>query len=363
MEVRHGGVGYLRGGLPGGLPESGGPPLDFSVNVSPIGPPPAAVAAVRRRAADGGKYPDPFCREHRDALASCLGLDADRIVCGNGAGDLIYRIVYRKSPRGALVTAPAFSDYEKALREVSCNMVYHEISKNDFLLDEQILSKINRSVQIVFLCNPNNPTGLTIDRNLLELIVRKCNAHGVTLVIDECFNEFLDEAGTHSALPFAYEFQNVIILRAFTKIYAMAGLRLGYCVTGSVKDADAIVETGQAWPVSVIAQSAGIAALQDKDYIKNVRALIGEERTRMKYEFERLGVEVLGGEANFIFFRIGPGSGFDKKTFFDSLLRRNILIRCCGNYRSLDDSYYRSAVLTHDENTLLLQAMSEIRNL
>ncbi|MDR2803636.1 MAG: aminotransferase class I/II-fold pyridoxal phosphate-dependent enzyme, partial [Treponema sp.] len=115
------------------------------------------------------------------------------------------------------------------------------------------------------------------------------------------------------------------------------------------------------WPVSTPAQYAGIAALTEKNYITNARALVKEERARMKDEFRRLGLDVLGGDANFIFFRVSIGSGFDKNTLFDILLRRNILLRRCDNYRGLNDSYFRAAVLTHDENTLLLRSLSEIK--
>ncbi|MDR3356901.1 MAG: aminotransferase class I/II-fold pyridoxal phosphate-dependent enzyme [Spirochaetaceae bacterium] len=359
MELRHGGVEYLRDKFP----EGGGRLLDFSVNVSPLGPPPAVVEAVRRAAGDCGKYPDPFCSRLRAGLSSRLGLPADRIVCGNGAGDLIYRIVHWKKPRRALVVSPAFSDYEKALREASSHIVYQELSKKHFRLDDSILPKIDRDIRIVFLCSPSNPAGLTIEMNLLGMIARKCGESGTTLVVDECFNEFLDEPLAHSVLPLLSDFPNLIVLRAFTKIYAMAGLRLGYCVTGGAEDAAGLADTGQAWPVSAVAQTAGIAALRDTGYVEMVRGLVKTERTRMKAEFKKLGIEVLGGEANFIFFRIGPDSGFDKKNFFDSLLHRKILIRRCDNYRGLDDSYYRSAVLTPDENTLLLKALSEIRDL
>jgi threonine-phosphate decarboxylase len=370
MEIRHGGVDYLADGLP----ESGGRLIDFSVNISPLGLPEACVDALLRQlggesryakfapnlAPSLAKYPDPFCRRLRAALAEHLSVPACQIVCGNGAGDLIYRIAHWKKPAKALVTSPAFSDYEKALREVSCEIFYHALSKDTFELDQQILSKID-GVQIVFLGNPDNPAGRTIDTNLLARIVKKCNEYGVTLVIDECFNEFLDDPSAHTAIRYLKESRNLIILRAFTKIYAMAGLRLGYCVMGSEENARELADTGQAWPVSGVAQSAGIAALTEKDYIPNVRALIKTERTRMKDEFRRLGLQVLGGDANFIFFRITPDSGFDKDTFFDNLLRHNILIRCCDNYRGLDNSYYRAAILTHDENTLLLQALSEIK--
>jgi threonine-phosphate decarboxylase len=379
MEIRHGGVDYLDGGLP----EDRGRLIDFSVNISPLGLPEACVDALLRQLDDErgksryakfaakiapdlapslAKYPDPFCRRLRAALAEYLSVPACQIVCGNGAGDLIYRIAHWKKPAKALLTSPAFSDYEKALREVSCEIFYHTLSKDTFVLDQQILSKIDGGVQIVFLGNPDNPAGRTIEANLLARIVQKCNAYGVTLVIDECFNEFLDDPAAHTAIRYLKESPNLIILRAFTKIYAMAGLRLGYCVMGSEENARKLADTGQAWPVSGAAQSAGIAALTEKDYIPNVRALVKTERARMKDEFRRLGLQVLGGEANFIFFRITPDSGFDKNIFFDNLLRYNILIRCCDNYRGLDNSYYRAAILTHDENTLLLQALSKISN-
>ncbi|MDR2097285.1 MAG: aminotransferase class I/II-fold pyridoxal phosphate-dependent enzyme [Spirochaetaceae bacterium] len=360
MEVRHGGRDYLPEGVlkDGGF--DGAALIDFSVNVSPLGLPDGAAEAIRRAAADCHKYPDPFCRNLRSALSSLLAVDAGNIVCGNGAGELIYRIVMWKKPRAALICAPSFSDYEKALVEISCNIGYHELSKDDFSLDDKIMPKIDEA-EIVFLCNPNNPTGKTINPILLRDIIRRASKRGITLVIDECFNEFLDEPGAHTALPYIDEARNLIILRAFTKIYAMAGLRLGYCVTGSAEDAAALSNTGQAWPVSIPAQAVGIAALSDKDYVKRVRSLVKTERTMMKDAVSKLGIKVLGGEANFIFLKIDADSGFDKNTFFDSLLRRNILIRGCDNYRSLDESYYRAAVLNRSENAAMIEALREIK--
>jgi threonine-phosphate decarboxylase len=142
----------------------------------------------------------------------------------------------------------------------------------------------------------------------------------------------------------------------------MAGLRLGYCVTGRVEDAAALSNTGQAWPVSIPAQEAGIAALADKDYVKRARSVVKTERAMMKDALLELGINVLGGEANYIFFKIGADCGFDKNTLFDSLLRRRILIRRCDNYRGLDDGYFRIAILKPDENLFLLEALREIRN-
>jgi threonine-phosphate decarboxylase len=381
MEIRHGGIDYLMSAVhrnaggtadgndalngvpdngPGDGPDgtpSGGRIVDFSVNVSPLGMPEACAGAIR--AVDYSRYPDPFCRRLRAALSEYLGVAAEQIVCGNGAGDLIYRISRWKNPSRALVAVPTFSDYEKSLREISCEIVRYELSKESFELDRNILSKISADIQIMFLCNPNNPTGLTINAELLDLIIKKCGSLGVTLVIDECFNEFLDDPAAHTAVPYLKESPNLIIIRAFTKIFAMAGLRLGYCVTSGTEEADAIGNIGQAWPVSAAAQAAGIAALADKDYCNRVRSFVGCERARMKNEFRRLGLDVIGGEANFIFFRLSPD--FDKNTFFDSLLRNNILSRSCDNYYGLDNSYYRTAVLGREENNLLLKVLQKMK--
>jgi threonine-phosphate decarboxylase len=366
MEVRHGGKEYLRRVLSGGenaenRAAEDGRLIDFSVNISPLGLPASVIAALRGDVAGFGGYPDPFCGKLRSALAARFAVPAGRIVCGAGAGDIIYRIARWKKPAKALITAPAFSDYEKALREVSCRIIYHELAESGFLVDRKILPKITEDARIVFLSNPNNPTGLTIGRDLLGQIVRRCDTLGVTLVIDECFNEFLDEPLSHTAIPYLDESPRLIILRAFTKIYAMAGLRLGYCLMGSGEDAGALADTGQAWPVSSPAQAAGLAALADDDYYDRTRALVKVERERLKTGLTKLGFENPAGEANFVFFRVTPASGFDNDSFFDSLLRHNILLRRCDNYRGLDGSYYRAAVLARAENDALLQVLAEIR--
>jgi threonine-phosphate decarboxylase len=336
-----------------------GKPVDFSVNVSPLGMPKAAVRAVRRSAVSCAAYPDPFCKRLRAAISARVSVPAEHIVCGAGAADLIYRIVRWKRPDTALVTAPAFSDYEKALVEGGCRVTRYPLAKDGFAVDERLLSAINGG--LVFICNPNNPTGRTVERTLLERIVGRCADTNATLVIDECFNGFLDDPNAHSALPFLGAHANLIVLRAFTKIYAMAGLRLGYCVTGTEEAARALALTGQPWPVSAVAQSAGIAALSDRGYTERLRRLVSAERARLKAGLGRLGISVLGGEANFVFFRVPEGGPFDAETFFADLLRRNILLRRCDNYHGLDGSYYRCAVLTPRLNKRLLRALENIK--
>jgi threonine-phosphate decarboxylase len=335
--------------------------IDFSANINPLGLPQGVIQAIQGEAENFAKYPDPLCRALRAALAEHSGVEANRIVCGNGAADLIYRIVQYFKPRRALITAPSFSEYEKALTETGCSITTHTIGYPQFQIDETILSRISDDTDMLFLCNPNNPTGITIKRKLLEQIITRCGETKTILVIDECFNEFLDEPGAHTVKGFLNEAPYLIILRAFTKTYAMAGLRLGYLFCGSAETAGGIAGTGQCWAVSSAAQCAGIAALKERVYVEEARRLIQQERPLMKTALTGLGLEVLGGEANYLFCKIPEEGSFDKTTFFQTLLDRGFLIRNCGNYRGLDDSYFRIAVKKPEENKLFVDTLQEIR--
>lgn len=341
--------------------ERGGTILDFSANTSPLGLPEGVVNAVRQGLESCAVYPDPLCRELRAALAEYHGIDPSRVVCGNGAADLIYRVVNALRPRAALVAAPAFSEYEKALQEGGARITRHSLTAPDFRFDESYLPKIRAETDILFLCNPNNPTGITIEPELLHTIAARCAETGALLVADECFNEFLDEPAAHSLVNLLSRMKRLIILKAFTKVYAMAGFRLGYCLCGSPELADAVAAAGQAWSVSGLAQLGGIAALKETDYVDKLRHLIQTERERMRSALRSLGLEVLGGEANYLFFRLGPASGFDPDRFFSGLLDRGVLLRSCANFSGLDNRYYRTAIRTPQENRVLLEALGQIR--
>jgi threonine-phosphate decarboxylase len=351
----HGGNIYgIKTALPGGL-------LDFSANTSPLGVPPGVLDTLRREAPHFDIYPDPDCGELRKALGEHWRRDPGLIVCGNGAADLIYRTVTHIRPRRALLVVPGFSEYEKALETEHAKIIFYHLAPPRFEGDSKILSFITNKTDILFLCNPNNPTGILWDPPLLESIVRKCADTNTVLVVDECFNGFLDDPAGNSAVKFLDCAPALIILNAFTKLYGMAGFRLGYILCGSEKISRGIACTGQPWNVSAVAQAAGIAALKESPYIGELRRLVKAERTFMKNALADMGLEVLGGEANYIFFRLGDNSGFERSGFLEALLLRGFLLRSCDNYPGLDDSYYRICLRKHGENELLVQALGELR--
>lgn len=328
-------------------------PLDFSANINPLGMPPPAIEAARQSLQQCIHYPDPLCRELREALAVYEGVPMKRIVCGNGAADLIFRLITAVRPQKALLLAPTFAEYEQALRSVGCEIEFFTLREEElFSLTEAFLQMLSPEVDFIFLCNPNNPTGRTITPELLQRIVKRCIASQIVLVVDECFNDFLEQP-EHHTLKYALETApNLVLLKAFTKSYAMPGLRLGYCLCGSESLAERLLLCGQPWSVSIPAQAAGIAALKERGYLEKTRLFVQRERRWLTGELQKLGMYVFPSEANYLLFRTQTAIPLREQ-----LEAQGVLIRSCSNYRGLDRRYYRIAVRRHDENQKLVAAL------
>lgn len=348
MKLVHGGdwAGYRA--------EFGCDALDFSANVSPLGLPAGVAAAITNALPTADRYPDPLCRELRAALAGAEGVPADWILCGNGAADLIFRLALAVRPRRALLPAPTFAEYEAALQTVGCAVQRVFLrEENEFAVTEEFIDAVTPETDIVFLCQPNNPTGQVTPPALVERLVRRCAECGAVLVVDECFLDFLPDCDAWTAKQLLRDAPQLIILKAFTKLYAMAGVRLGYALCGDAALLEKMRGAGQPWAVSSLAQAAGLAALQETAYAGAVRALIAEQRPRMAAGLRALGLRVMDGQANYLLFRATPDFG-------EKLRRRGAVVRSCANYPGLDAAWYRTAVRTAEENTRLLQIMGEI---
>lgn len=328
-------------------------PLDFSANINPMGMPPGAVRAAADALQQCTQYPDPLCRELRAALAAYEGIPAEQIVCGNGAADLIFRIVAATHPQRALLLEPTFAEYEQALRSMDCSIAYFPLQESEgFVLPEAFLQQLTPEINLLFLCNPNNPTGRTVSPALLQEIWKRCEEAGILLVVDECFNEFLEHPEQNTLKGVLKTGTNSVILKAFTKSFAMPGLRLGYGLCGNGDLAERIFSCGQPWGVSIPAQAAGVAALQEQGYLERMRRLIQTERRWLSENLARLGLCVFPSEANYILFRTETEISLRER-----MEQRGVLIRACGNYRGLDNRYYRIAVRGHGENERLIAAL------
>lgn len=337
------------------LRKHGSMPLDFSASTSPLGMPRAAHEAAVEALRRCSLYPDPNCSSVRLSIARAYGVGADDVLVGNGAGDLIDRLAIALRPRSALVCAPTFSEYRVAFERVGCVVGEHRLEADrGFELDEGILGKVTRRLDVLVLCEPNNPTGRTCSDSLLARIARRCDETRTLLVVDECFGDFLDDGGSHSLLS-RIGAHRVLVLRALTKFHGMAGLRLGWCACADGALLRRMAEAAQPWSVSLVAQEAGIAALADKDYERRLRELVGRERPRLVRALEGLGCDVVRGEANFLLFRD------ETPCLAERLEEVGILIRDCGDFSGLGDGWYRVAVRTEGENDRLVAAMGEVR--
>ena len=348
MELVHGGdwAGYRA--------RFGHDALDFSANVSPLGLPQGVADAIVAALPTADRYPDPLCRELRTALSRAEQLPEPWILCGNGAADLIYRLVWALKPRRAQLPAPTFAEYAAALESVGCEVkrkTLHEA--DDFAVTEAFVQAVNQSIDLVFLCQPNNPTGQITPPELVQRLVRRCADCGAALVVDECFLDFLQQRDALTAKPLLQAAPNLVILKAFTKLYAMAGVRLGYALCANTALLAKMQAAGQPWGVSSLAQAAGAAALRETAYADAVRALIADQRPKLAAGLRALGLQVIEGSANYLLFRA-------PETLGAALQQRGVCLRSCGNYPGLSAGWYRTAVRTAPENEQLLQTMREV---
>ena len=301
--------------------------LDFSVNINPFGIPEKVKEAMQESLELCEHYPDIHHAKLIEKIGAYYHIPEEHILCGNGASELFVAIV------AANVTEAEISYYE--MKE-----------KDGFCLTEAFLQELQEDVDLVFLANPNNPVGNTIEDMLLEKICDRCRGKKITVVIDECFLEFTRKRGffeTHSL----QEYPNVIIVKAFTKLYAIPGVRLGFLFCGDQNRTEQILNQLPEWNISTIAEAAGLAALDETEYCNKTTSYIEKERAYLKAELEKMEIKVYPGEADFLLLKT-------EHPLYEKLLRAKILIRDCGNYRGLSKGYYRIAVKTHKENEKLI---------
>lgn len=325
--------------------------VDFSANLNPLGMPTAAREALRSNVDKFERYPDPASTELVDALSAAEGVPRPWVVACAGATDAFARVCAVLRPRRALVCAPCYSGYEQALAQAGADVVAHLLSPaDDFALGPDFARAIDNTIDLVFLANPNNPTGRCVERAVLLACLERAQACGAHVVLDECF---ADLTGRASSVELLCAHPHLVLVKAFTKTYALAGLRLGYALCSDEALAWRLREAGQPWSVSAPAQIAGVACLADEGYLARSRELVAHERARLADALAACGLRAIGGEANYLLFQ-GPSS------LDDALLAHGILIRSCANYRGLDQTWHRVAVRTPHENDALIAALGEV---
>lgn len=324
--------------------------LDFSVNTNPLGMPDEVKAAVINGADEYARYPDPFCRELTRTLAKRHRVAPEMVLCGNGAADMIFRIAACLRPRNVLMPQPTFSEYARSTELFGGKVWNYPLkAEHGFLLGGEFTEAIRRDTDMVFLCTPNNPTGRLIPLPLIRRTAEKCREIGALLVLDECFIEFTGGGSMDRELM---EHPNILLLRAFTKFYAMAGLRLGYLLCADTALLRKISRYGAEWSVSAPAQRAGLAALGTQGWRKKTESLVAEERAFLTGELRALGIAVFESDANFLLIKT-------RTPLFERLKAQGILLRRCENFPGLNEEYLRIGLKGRNENLILIEKIRE----
>lgn len=334
--------------------------LDFSANINPLGMPKEVKQALIESIEEIHHYPDACCRELKKAIAEREQLSDELIVCGNGAADLIFRIAYVLRPKKVLLTAPAFLEYEEALRQTGTETEQFLLAEEQgFRITENFLESITEETEAVFICNPNNPTGVLTSKKLLEKILERVAQTGGLLVMDECFLDFVWEEEQYSMKSFLKKSPNLIILKSFTKLFSIPGVRLGYALSDNRKLLKKMEAASQTWSVNLMAQKAGAAACTCSKFKEQTKLYVREEREFLKSRMERLlspySGKVFHSDANYLLLKIEK-----PRNLPELLLKKGIMIRSCANYAALSEHFYRAAVRTREENIRLLEALGEI---
>ncbi|MDQ4050466.1 MAG: histidinol-phosphate aminotransferase family protein [Thermoproteota archaeon] len=330
--------------------------LDFSSNINPIGPPKKAIAAIKMNANYLVQtYPDPDCRELKKNLSRYLEIDPEWINVGNGAIEIIHWFAYSTSIRGRVVVpAPTFCEYEIASQKVGAEVIF--VPLHNFDLDVGEIIEKAKGAHAVFLCNPNNPTGMLATKQIQKII--KNVDSSTRILLDECFIELTDKPDANTLVEQISEFDNLVILRSLTKSFGLAGLRVGYSVCNPTL-ARKLSTNKIAWNVNSLAQAAGVSALfEKKRYLSKARAVLKKERRFLHNNIEKLGsFHPLRSDSNFFLVHL---HGRNSTDFRDRLLQKSgVLVRDCSTFTGMGTQYIRIAIKKHNENVLLLKALED----
>lgn len=320
--------------------------LDFSVNSNPYGPSPLILEAIRSVRIE--RYPDRESIALRRALSERLDVSTEQILVGNGTAELIQLVAFAFLQKGnqALIIEPTFGEYERSVRLMDANVHrWRASSKDRFNLNPEDIHKRlhQRQMQVVFLCNPNNPTGQVISQE--ELSEWADQFPETLFIVDEAYLAFVN--GMNSTI--SLKRKNIVTLRSMTKEYAIAGLRLGYAV-GQGTTIAAMRNVRPAWNVNALAQAAGLAALQSKDYLAETLMRLRNDKEEFVARLKELNCKPVPSHTNYFLLPVRNGAQFR-----ESLLRQGILVRDCASFGL--PSYVRIATRTPEENMHLLNSL------
>ena len=345
--------------------------LDYSSNINPYGVPENLKKEIFEKLFVLERYPDPDYIELREKIAEKNNLNIENIIVGNGATEIIFLFMKILSPKKVLIVSPTFGEYERAIKAStlaadSLEINYFELKEaENFVLNiKNLETELENNYDLLILCNPNNPTGQFLKLKKLEEILKICEQKNTKLFVDEAFVEFVEDWENESIINSKENKENLFVIRAFTKFFAIPGLRLGYGICFNNNLLKKMLEKKEPWSVNNIADLAGKTVLDDENYIQKTKEWIKDQKKYMHENLNKIeGLRAYKTEVNFILLKIEDNlleKGLDVKNLRKKMLEKGILIRDASNFIYLDKHYFRLAIKDKLNNKKVIETLTSI---
>ena len=333
--------------------------VSFAANVNPLGISPKLRSTLSEQIDSIKSYPDREYTSLRRKIAKYLNADIEDIIVGNGSTELISLFIQIKHPRKALIIGPTYSEYE---REVSlgggCSLYYRLEEENDFQIDiDSLDNELESDVDLLIICNPNNPTSSAITRGDMRKILDICKRKGIFVMVDETYVEFTEDVQKITCVPLTRYYNNIVILRGISKFFAAPGLRLGYAICGNGDLRGEMNQRKNPWTINSLAAIAGEIMFTDEDYIARTRMLISGERDRVCHILRGCqNIKIFTPTANFVLIKILK-DGVSSLDLFEAAIKKGYLIRDCSTFPFLDNKFIRFCFMMPGQNDALIDIL------
>ena len=331
--------------------------LDYSSNINPLGVPEKFKEAVINNFDNLERYPDPEYIALRESIAQYNGLDLKNTVVGNGATEILFLYMQALKPKKALIVAPAFAEYKRALDSIGCEILYYRLShEKNFAFNLEDFLKNIPQCDLVIICNPNNPTGIFIPLEDIKKINNVLKAKKIKLFIDEAFIEFIK--GWEEFTAANLKDKNIFIMRALTKFFAVPGVRLGYGIYFDETVEDKLNMKKEPWSVNSFAEIAGRVMLKDSEYIEQTEEWIDKEKKWFYEECCKIkNIKAYKTNTNFILIKLLKSTAIEVK---EKMLEKGILVRDASNFEGLNEHFIRLAIKNRENNIRVLKTLKEV---
>ncbi|MBR3771622.1 MAG: aminotransferase class I/II-fold pyridoxal phosphate-dependent enzyme [Clostridium sp.] len=333
----------------------------FSANVNPLGVSYKLRETLANHIDAITSYPDREYSSLRESIASYVNADKEHIMVGNGSTELISIFISMVAPKRALLLAPTYSEYEREITLCGGTFDYYSLKKeqNFRLSVEDFAAELTDNLDLLILCNPNNPTSTTLTTVELRHILSSCKEKGIYVIIDETYVEFVKNIDEITAIPLVKEFDNLTILRGISKFFAAPGLRLGYAICSNEALLTEIREKKNPWTINSLASIAGEIMFSDVDYIQKTKELISAQRNHVCQRLHAIpDLKVYPSTANFVLVEI-TRPGLTAFGLFEKAIRQGLMIRDCVTFPGLSESFFRLCYMMPKKNDELLKVIEE----